>query len=70
MKRNRKNLLQQTLVAILITALLIPSWIFSKRATAFSSNDAELAKAISELQAAAASLPAKHFSSAVRKDLE
>jgi hypothetical protein len=64
-----KNL-QHTLVAILVTALLIPNWITTKDATAFSSNEKEIEQAIADLRAAVLLLPASHFNNTTRTDLQ
>ncbi|MFN0085589.1 MAG: C25 family cysteine peptidase [Blastocatellia bacterium] len=70
MTRNQRMLFHQLLSALLIAALLIPNMMMTGGATAFASGDRELLKAISELRAAVASLPARLFASAVKRNLE
>jgi hypothetical protein len=65
-----KRTIQKAFVAVLIAALLIPSWMMTTPATAYSSNEKELEQAVNDLRAAVLGLPAKYFSSTVRKNLE
>jgi hypothetical protein len=64
------NNLRQGIAAMLIVALILSSWQMAGRVTAYSSPTADLDGALNKLRQAVSDLPARLFTSAVKKNLE